>query len=172
MTEPWLRGPLEDVHPLLAPIFYSFQQAREDLRHWTAGITREQLWARPMGLGSIGFHIRHIGGSVERLLTYAVGGQLSEAQLSEIEKEMEPGQKLDDLLSELDRRLTAAENLVRTLDPASLAEPREVGRKRLPATLGGLLTHIAEHTQRHVGEAIVTVKIAETTRRDTESARP
>src|SRR5271170_1105929 len=174
MTEPWLRGPLEDVHPLLAPIFYSFQQAREDLRHWTAGITSEQLWARPMGLGSIGFHIRHIGGSVERLLAYAVGGQLSETQLSEIEKEMDPGQALDDLLIELDRRLTAAEQLVRTLDPASLAEARQVGRKRLPTTLGGLLTHIAEHAQRHVGEAIVTVKVVrwETTRRDTESARP
>ena len=174
MTEPWLRGPLEDVHPLLAPIFYSFQQAREDLRHWTAGITTEQLWARPMGFGSIGFHVRHIGGSVERLLTYAVGGELSESQLSEIEKEMEPGQELSDLLIELDRRLTAAEQLVRTLDPASLAEPRQVGRKRLPTTLGGLLTHIAEHTQRHVGEAIVTVKVvkSEAIPRDTESARP
>lgn len=178
MTEPWLRGPLEGVHPLLAPIFYSFQQAREDLRLWTAGTTTEQLWARPLGLGSIGFHIRHIGGSVERLLTYAVGRQLSASQLSEIEQEMQPGQELCDLLIELDRRLTAAELLVRTLDPASLAEPREVGRKRLPTTLGGLLTHIAEHTQRHVGEVIITAKVtvkvvkSEPSPRDKEAARP
>jgi uncharacterized damage-inducible protein DinB len=159
MTEPWLRGPLDNVHPLLAPILYSFQQAREDLRHWTKGITTDQLWARPMGLGSIGFHIRHIGSSVERLLTYGMGGQLSESQLRELDQEMQPGQALDDLLHDLEQRLLTAEQLVRTLDPASLTEPRSVGRKHLPTTLSGLLTHIAEHTQRHVGEAIVTVKV-------------
>jgi uncharacterized damage-inducible protein DinB len=172
MTEPWLRGPLENVHPLLAPILYSFQQAREDLLHWTEGITTEQLWSRPMGLGSIGFHIRHIGGSVERLLTYAIGRQLTESQLSELDPEMEPGDPLDDLLNNLDQRLLAAEKLVRTLDPAALAEPRAVGRKHLPTTLGGLLTHIAEHTQRHVGEAIVTIKVVKAIPPGIEPARP
>jgi uncharacterized damage-inducible protein DinB len=172
MIEPWLRGPLENVHPLLAPILYSFQQAREDLRHWTKGITTEQLWARPMGFGSIGFHIRHIGGSVERLLTYAVGRQLSASQLSELDREMEPGEPLDDLLNNLDQRLLAAEQVVRTLNPASLAEPRTVGRKLLPTTLGGLLTHIAEHTQRHVGQAIVTIKVVKFNPPGTEPAHP
>jgi len=162
-AEPWLRGPLAGVHPLLAPILYSFQQAREDLRRWTEGLTTDQLWARPMGLGSTGFHIRHIGGSVERLMTYALGGELTASQFARLEREHEPGQPLSDLLSDLERRLSAAEELVRNLDPARLAEPRVVGRKRLPTTLGGLLTHITEHTQRHVGETIVTVKVVRAT---------
>jgi len=171
-AEPWLRGPLEEVHPLLAPILYSFQQAREDLSHWTEGLTTDQLWARPMGLGSVGFHIRHIGGSVERLMTYALGGQLAASQLAGLERENEPGQPLADLLTDLERRLSAAEQVVRTLDPIRLTEGREVGRKRLPTTLGGLLTHIAEHTQRHVGETIVTVKVLRATQPDKSPARP
>lgn len=172
-NEPWLRGPIEEVHPLLAPILYSFQQAREDLRRCTEGLTTDQLWARPMGLGAIGFHIRHIGGSVERLMSYAMGGQLTDAQLGELEREMASGQALAGLLNDLARRFRAAEQQVRTLDAARLTEPREVGRKRLPSTLGGLLTHIAEHTQRHVGEVIVTVKVIRAaTQKDTAPARP
>jgi uncharacterized damage-inducible protein DinB len=159
MTEPWLRGPIEEVHPLLTPILYSFQQAHEDLRHWTQGLSTSQLWSRPLGLGSVGFHIRHIGGSIERLMTYTSGRQLSPEQLSELEREMEPGEDLADLLAGLDRSLLAAEQIVRKLDPATLTDLRQVGRKRLPSTVGGLLTHIAEHTQRHVGQAIITAKI-------------
>jgi uncharacterized damage-inducible protein DinB len=88
-----------------------------------------------------------------------VGRQLSESQLSELEREMEPGQTLADLIDDLGRRLDAAEQVVRSLAPSQFAEPREVGRRRLPTTLGGLLTHIAEHTQRHVGQAIVTARV-------------
>jgi hypothetical protein len=69
-TEPWLRGPLAGVDPLLAPILFSFQQAREDLASFTDRLTTDQLWTRPYGFGSVGFHVRHIGGSVERLMTY------------------------------------------------------------------------------------------------------
>jgi uncharacterized damage-inducible protein DinB len=53
-----------------------------------------------------------------------------------------------------------AEAVVRAMDPATLGDARTVGRKRLPTTVIGLLTHIAEHTQRHVGQAIVTAKLA------------
>jgi uncharacterized damage-inducible protein DinB len=159
MTEPWLRGPIEEVHPLLTPILYSFQQAQEDLRHWTQGLSTIQLWSHPLGLGSVGFHIRHIAGSIERLMTYTSGGQLSAGQLSELAREMEPGEDLADLLACLDRSLLAAEQIVRKLDPATLTDLRQVGRQRLPSTVGGLLTHIAEHTQRHVGQAIITAKI-------------
>jgi uncharacterized damage-inducible protein DinB len=38
-------------------------------------------------------------------------------------------------------------------------QPRTVGGKQLPTTLGGLLVHVADHTQRHVGQAITTSKI-------------
>lgn len=158
--EPWLRGPIAGVDPLLAPILYSFQQAREDLAHWTAGLTTEQVWARPHGFGPVGYHLRHIAGSVERLMTYVQGRELSAEQFAEIARQMDPGASLAELMAELERSLDAAEAVVRAIDPATLAEPRAVGRKRLPTTVIGLLTHIAEHTTRHVGEAISAVKLA------------
>ena len=168
--EPWLRGPLPEIHPSLAPVLYSFQQAREDLRKWTEGFTAEQIWLHVHGIAPVGFQIRHIAGSVERLMTYITGGQLTEQQLSELRTEMEPGPSATELLSQLDEKLAAAESIIRTIDPATLDQPREVGRKRLPTTVSGLLTHIAEHTQRHVGQAIVTAKLV--TRPGTTPARP
>jgi len=160
--EPWLRGPLADIHPLLSPLLYSFQQASEDLRKWTEGLSTEQVWARPHGLAPLGFQIRHIGGSVERLMTYVFGGQLSERQMNDLATQMDPGATLDELLVQMEQRFAAAAAKVRAIDPATLDQPRQVGRKRLPTTVGGLLTHIAEHMQRHVGQAIVTAKIVRT----------
>src|SRR4051812_3766846 len=81
-TEPWMRGPIPGVHFLIAPLLYSFQMAREDLAKHTAGLTTEQIWATPHGFGSVGFHLRHIAGSTDRLMTYVDGGQLSEAQMA------------------------------------------------------------------------------------------
>jgi uncharacterized damage-inducible protein DinB len=155
-----MRGPIPDVHPLLAPVLYSFQQAREDLAKFTAGLSTAQIWVRPHGFGPVGFHLRHIAGSVERLMIYLKGGQLSPAQLAALAAEMEPGASREEMLQEMDRAFAAAEQVVRQLDPARLAEPRGVGRKQLPTTVIGLLTHIAEHTQRHVGEAIAAAKLA------------
>ena len=161
LPEPWLRGPIPGVHPLLTPLLYTFQQAREDLERYTKGLTAEQIWARPHGFGSVGFHIRHISGSTGRLMTYLQGGQLSTAQMAELEREHESaGQGREELLAGMDRTFRAAEAAIRAVDPATLAEPRAVGRKRLPTTVGGLLTHIAEHTQRHVGQAISAAKWA------------
>ena len=157
--EPWLRGPISAVHPLLTPVLYSFEQAREDLDYWTAGLTDAQIWDRPHGLAPVGFHLRHIAGSVERLITYVTGGQLTADQISAMRGEMDPGPGRDQLLRGLAGALHDAEVIVRSVDPATLSEPREVGRKRLPSTVGGLLTHVAEHTQRHVGEAIITAKL-------------
>jgi hypothetical protein len=160
LPEPWMRGPIPDVSPLLAPVLYSFQQAREDLARFTEGLSTEQIWARPHGFGPVGFHLRHIAGSVGRLMTYVEGRQLSPEQLAALSAEMEPGPTRDELLSALGAALVKAEEVVRRIDPATLAEPRGVGRKRLPTTVIGLLTHIAEHTQRHVGEAISAAKLA------------
>jgi hypothetical protein len=158
-VEPWMRGPLAGVDPMIQPLLFSLQQAHEDLDKWTAGLTTEQLWARPFGLGPVGFHIRHAGGSIERLLVYTTGGQLSEQQLADLKSEMEPGASRDELFTQLEARFQAAERIARGLEVSAWTEPRSVGRKQLPTTLGGLLTHIAEHTQRHVGEAIVTAKV-------------
>jgi uncharacterized damage-inducible protein DinB len=129
-------------------------QAREDLARWTEGLSADRLWATPRGCGAVGFHIRHIAGSTTRLFTYLQGRQLTAAQLAAISAEKTAGAGRDELLAELEDAFCAAEAVVRALDPAALAESREVGRTRLPATVIGLLTHVAEHTQRHVGQAI------------------
>jgi len=160
LAEPWLRGPLPEVNALLAPALFSFQLTREDLARHTEGLTNEQVWARPHGLASLGFHIRHIAGSVDRLTTYLEGRQLNEGQMAALAREMEPGAGLGELLAEVDRALRRAEAVIRSVDPATLAEPRQVGRKHLPTTVIGLITHIAEHTQRHLGQAISAAKLA------------
>ena len=158
--EPWLRGPIPGLHPLLAPILYSFLQAREDLGHYTEGLTTDQLWASPHGFGSVGFHLRHIAGSTDRLITYLQKRPLSREQMAALGAEKEPGASREQLLASVDRAFSEAEAVVRGLDAGCLAEPRSVGRKHLPTTVAGLLTHIAEHTQRHVGQVISAAKWA------------
>jgi uncharacterized damage-inducible protein DinB len=145
--EAWLRGPIEGVDPLTAPVLYAFTQAREDLAHYTEGLTTEQLWTT-----AVGFHMRHIARSTDRLITYLL------ERLPEQLGDGEPGASREELLAELDSAFERAERVVRAIDPATLREKREVGRKRLPTTVIGLLTHIAEHTQRHVGQAITAAK--------------
>jgi uncharacterized damage-inducible protein DinB len=161
LPEPWMRGPIEGVHPLLAPVLYSFQMAREDLEKYTAGLPAARIWATPHGLTSVGFHILHIAGTASRLVTYLQGRELTVAQLDAMEAEKSPGElSRDQLLAALAVAFREAEAVIRTTDPATLAEARTVGRKRLPTTVIGLLTHLAEHTQRHVGQAIVAAKLA------------
>lgn len=163
LPEPWMRGPLPGIDPLLAPLFCSFTMAREDLAEFTAGLTPDQIWARPHGFNPVGREIRHIGRSAGRLLTYLEGGQLSDAQLAEINSEFEPGASREELLRELDRHFAQAETVLRSIDPATFAHPRAVGRKQLPTTVIGLIVHMAEHTQRHVGQAISAAKLARAT---------
>lgn len=158
--ESWLRGPLKDVSPLLAPVLFAFEQAREDLARHTEGLSDEQIWLRPFGLAPVGFQLRHIAGSVERLTTYLAGGSLTEAQMRELRGEMEPGESREELLRRVNAALDEAAAKIRSIDPSTLAEPRTVGRKQLPTTVIGLATHIAEHTQRHVGQAISAAKLA------------
>jgi uncharacterized damage-inducible protein DinB len=156
-----MRGPIEGVDPLLSPLLFSFRQAREDLAAHTAALTPAQLWATPFGFGSAGFHILHIAGSTARLMQYLQGRELSPAQFDALAAEpTASGIPAADLLAALDRAFQDAEAVVRALDPATLAHRREVGRRRLPTTVIGLLTHIAEHTQRHVGQAISSAKLA------------
>ena len=161
LPEPWLRGPIAGIDPLLAPVLYTFQQAREDLRGWTAGLSDAQLWATPHGFGSVGFHMRHIAGSTGRLMSYLQGKQLNAEQLATLKEEHEPaGAGREELLALVDAAFREAEEVVRALDPATLGEPRSVGRRQLPTTVIGLLVHIAEHTQRHVGQAVSAAKLA------------
>jgi hypothetical protein len=161
--EAWLRGPLEGVHPLVAPTVHAYLQALEDVAQWTDGLSDAKIWSRPHGLAPVGFQLRHIAGSVERLTTYLRGDQLTNAQLEAARSEMGPGPGRAELLEMVTRSLQDSERVLRSLDPATLTHPRVVGRKRLPTTVTGLVVHLAEHTQRHVGELIITTKLARMT---------
>jgi len=145
---------------LLAPTLYAYAQALEDIAHWTASLSDAQIWSRPHGLAPVGFQLRHIAGSVERLTGYLSGQQLTSRQLEAAHGEMEPGLGRAALLEMVTRSLQDSERVIRALDPSTLTDARAVGRKRLPSTVAGLVVHLAEHTQRHVGELIVTTKLA------------
>ena len=156
--EPWLRGPIEGVHPLVMPLFFSFAQVREDLAKYTQGLTRDQVWQNVDG-ASLGFHLKHIPGSVDRLTAYLFGGQLSEEQMQFLQSESTADADLSELLARIDAALRACEERLSTLDPNTLYDRRGVGRKALPTTVLGLIVHIAEHTQRHLGQAITICKM-------------
>jgi uncharacterized damage-inducible protein DinB len=161
MTEPWLNGPIEGVPPHLMPVFHSFAMVREDLARYTEGLSTEDVWRRTGTLPSLGFHLRHIAHSVDRLVTYLCGDQLRDAQIATLKQETEPGSaSLQELLALVDAKLNEAEARLRTVRKDSMEEPRYIGKKRLPSTVLGLLVHVAEHTQRHVGQAITTAKLA------------
>jgi uncharacterized damage-inducible protein DinB len=164
MTEAWLRGPVEGVPPHLMPVFHSFMMVREDLARYTEGLTTDDVWRRTGALPSLGFHLRHIAHSVDRLVTYLCGDQLSDGQIATLKQESEPGATLTQLLEDINEKLSDAERRIRTIDAAMLVEPRYIGKKRLPSTVLGLLVHVAEHTQRHLGQAITTAKLARETR--------
>lgn len=141
------------------PVFFSFAQVREDLAHHTVGISRDQLWQRVAGNNSLGFHLKHIAGSIDRLTTYLASGALSAEQLEFLQNELTPSDALPHLLSLIDSSLHAAEQQLLKIDPATLYEPRSVGRHSLPTTVLGLLVHLAEHTQRHLGQAILISRL-------------
>ena len=160
--EVWLRGAVDGVTPLLQPVAHSLIQAREDVETHLAPLTAEQLWTRPNGAASIGFHVRHAAGSLDRLFTYARGETLSPEQMAAFKAEQEPD-TADDAAPRLIRAFSLAIDRaldqVRGTDPESLTAPRGVGRAQLPSTVLGLLFHGAEHTHRHVGQMITTIKV-------------
>ena len=164
MPEPevWLRGPLDGYHPTVMPVAHSLLQVREDLARLERTVTPEQLWARPGGAASIGFHIRHTGGALDRLLTYARGESLGAPQLLFLAGEEAPGDPpvaLSTLAMGLNAVIDRSLAQLRAIDPARLLDAREVGRGRLPSTVLGLLVHAAEHSTRHLGQAITTARI-------------
>jgi len=161
MSQPevWLRGPLPDYIDELQPVAHSLLQVREELDA-AASLSPPQLWTRPGGAASIGFHLKHLAGSLDRLLTYAAGRQLSAAQQERLSNEERPTDEsaealVRDAQAAIDRALTH----VRTTPLCTLDDAREVGRGRLPSTVLGLLFHAAEHAQRHSAQIITTVKV-------------
>src|SRR6266540_880573 len=90
MPEVWLRGALSGVPPALLPVVHSLMQVREELEAAIPSLSQEELWARPGGAGSIGFHLKHLAGSLDRLLTYARGESLTPAQMAYLAAEESP----------------------------------------------------------------------------------
>jgi len=156
----WLRGPVEGVHPALMPAAHAFLQTLEDVERATADLTSEQWWLSPGGAASIGFHVMHLGGSTDRLLTYARGEMLNDAQKAAFRAESNPS-TVDTaaLLADFRRSLEAAMAQVRATPPSSLYDARAVGRAALPTTVIGLLFHAAEHSQRHAGQIVTMAKV-------------
>jgi uncharacterized damage-inducible protein DinB len=169
--EPWLRGTLTDVPAVIRAVLHALEFAREDAERWCGDLTGVEVNARPGGLPSIAFQLRHISGSADRLLTYAEGGELSQEQMAEFGREAE-GAMPRALLREFERSMERASRRVRDFIGGDLEGERSVGRRRLPTTLGGLLVHVAEHTQRHVGQLVTTAKIVKASRARTTLPAP
>ena len=160
LPEPWLRGTLTEVPAVIRAVLHALELAREDAERWCGDMTGLELNARPKGLSPVAFHLRHISGSVDRLLTYAEGRELSEQQLAELKRETEPvGALPRTLLREFAGSMERAAERIRAFAGANLEEERHVGRKRLPTTVGALLVHVADHTQRHIGQMVTTAKL-------------
>ena len=140
-------------------MLHALELAKEDLQRWCAHLSDEQLNARPSALAPVAFHLRHIARSLDRLLTYAEGRELSDEQLAALKTELDPGASRDELFRELVCALQNSADRVRAFRPESFGEQRLVGKKKLPTTVAGLLVHVADHTQRHVGQAITTAQI-------------
>jgi hypothetical protein len=156
--EPWLRGTLAEVSAVPRAVLHALELAKIDLTHWCERLTTGELNLRHDGIASVAFHLRHIARSIDRLLTYAEGRPLDSTQIAALKSEAQEGATHDELFADLDASLANAESRIRALDASRLNEARAVGTNKLPATFGGLLVHIADLTQRHVGQAVTTAK--------------
>lgn len=159
VTEAWLRGPVDGVPQLLQPVAHALVQALEDMERTVAQLDGALLWQRPGGAASVGFHLKHSAGALDRLCTYARGESLSEVQKRELLQEGGAGEPAMGLLERLRQVTARALDQLRTTDPATLAQARSIGRAALPTTVIGLLYHAGEHTARHTGQAITTTRI-------------
>jgi hypothetical protein len=171
-VEPWLRGTLTEVEPVRRAVLHALELADEDVERWASVLSDTEMFARPSGVPSVAFQLRHMVRSLNRLMTYAESGLLSsfqlpvgqlpvlsEAQLEALATEMSLEGTAAEVLAEFRVGLRRAMERVMAIAPESFAEERGVGRKMLPTTVVGLLIHCAEHTQRHVGQMITTAKV-------------
>lgn len=186
-TEPWLRGTHADVSAAGRAVLHALDLSLDDLTKWTAGLTDSEVHSQPLGLSSIAFHLRHIARSVDRILTYAEGGQLSAEQLAALKTEQTGSQQsaaeqtgseqagsrqggegklepLAILLAAVEVSFNDAADRIRVLATADLNTPRFVGRKQLPTSIGGAMIHVADHTQRHTGQVVTTAKVVKALR--------
>jgi uncharacterized damage-inducible protein DinB len=159
MVEPWLRGTLTEVDAVRRGVLHALELAREDVARWCSEFTEEQLEARPFGLPSVGFQMRHIARSLDRLLTYAEGQKLNDGQLAALASEMQPSGSCARVFGEFEGGIDSTMQRIKAIPPESYDKARGVGRGELPSSVGGLLVHCADHTQRHVGQLVTTAKL-------------
>ncbi len=159
--EAWLNGALEGVLPQLMPAAHALVQAASDIKSATSELTALQVWAKPHGAPCVGFHLRHIAGSLDRLLTYARGENLNDAQFAELAAESVTDESIAaaQLVESATNRIQATLDAISATPEEILFDRRTVGRAHLPTNVFGLLFHLAEHTQRHTGQIVTTAKI-------------
>ena len=158
----WLLGPIEGVPPLLQPVAHALLEAKEDVELLVPTLPADVLWTKPPGAASVGFHVVHAAGSIDRLFTYARGGMLNDAQLATLAAEKTLDESFGDgaaVVARFASTVDAAVEQLRQTPESVLTETRMVGRGKLPSTVIGLLVHAGDHTYRHVGQAITTARI-------------
>lgn len=158
--EVWLSGKLEGFSDVMMPTAHALVQAIIELEV-VSSLSDEELLIKPNGASSVAFHLRHIAGSCDRLLTYAKNEALSDAQFDFLKQETAESTELNaaELVNQAKLSIEKVLGFCRTVSPDILFEERFVGRKKLPTNVFGLLFHIAEHTARHVGQLITTIKV-------------
>jgi hypothetical protein len=162
LPEVWLRGPIPGLAPMLQPVAHALLQAREEVESLMENFPEELLWTRPVGVASVGFHLQHLAGVLDRLFSYSRGAPLNTVQMRVLEREgIEPTPAVSgkDLVAAFQSQVERSLNELRTIEESTLTQSRTVGRGQLPSTVFGLLVHAAEHTQRHVGQLLVTARI-------------
>ena len=161
LPEYWLRGLLPGISSYLQPVAHALLQARDEVNELMIEFPEELLWEQPAGLASSGFHLKHLSGVLDRLFTYAKGEMLTADQLQSLKKEGVKDTSLtaDKLVKIFDEQVDQSLEQLKATDEKILIEFRGVGRAKLPSTVLGLLTHAAEHTMRHLGQLLVTVRV-------------
>ena len=165
LPEVWLRGPLPGILPVLQPVAHALLQSREELRGLMKDFPEDLLWEKPGGVASVGFHLQHLTGVIDRLFTYAHGNPLSQQQLAALKSEGTPDSTITcaDLVSRFSLQIDEAIKRLQAIPEENLLQHRGVGRAQLPSTVLGLVFHCAEHTMRHLGQLLVTTRILTTT---------
>lgn len=159
--EVWLRGPLNGIPALLQPVAHALLQVDEEITVLMKDFPDQLLYEKPAGLASVAFHLQHLCGVLDRLFTYAGDKALSPEQLQYLKAEGKPGADSSsaDLVNAFHSQVQTAIEQLKTFDEHRLTDTRLVGRKQIPSTVMGLLVHAAEHTTRHYGQLLVTVKV-------------
>jgi len=159
LPEFWMRGPVEGITPLLQPVAHTLHQAREEVNQILAEFPEHKLWLKPDGMASVGFHVQHLRGVLDRLFTYARNEALTDTKLKELKAEGVPSEATAaDMLRDLNAQVDRSLDQLRRTSAEDLLLPRGIGRKQIPSNVLGLLFHAAEHTMRHTGQLLVTAR--------------